>query len=102
MACISKTDYVLWRECAKNAWLRLHRPDIYYAAELTEFEQSIIDAGIEVEGPARALFPSGTLIRGSHSESQQKTVELLASKNGTSFQPVFQHTPLPPPTHLPP
>src|SRR5437773_11816902 len=82
MASISKTDYVLWRGCAKNAWLRLHKPDIYYAAELTEFEQSIIDVGIEVEGAARALFPSGTLIAGSHSEAQQKTAELLAAKSG--------------------
>jgi len=90
MASISKTDYVLWRGCAKNAWLRLHKPDIYYAAELTEFEQSIIDVGIEVEGAARALFPSGTLIAGSHSEAQQKTAELLAAKSGTLFQPVFE------------
>ena len=90
MASISKTDYVLWRGCAKNAWLRLHKPDIYYAAELTEFEQSIIDTGIEVEGAARALFPSGTLIAGSHSEAQQKTAELLTAKDGTLFQPVFE------------
>jgi len=42
MAWISKTDYVLWRGCAKNAWLKLHRPEVYYAAELTEFEQAVI------------------------------------------------------------
>lgn len=52
MAWISETDCVLWRECAKNAWLKLHRPEVYYAAELTEFEQAVIDAGIEVEGRA--------------------------------------------------
>src|SRR5437899_11083382 len=90
MAWISKTDYVLWRECAKNAWLRLHRPDIYYAAELTEFEQSVIDAGIEVEGAARELFPGGTLIVASQIAAQQKTAELLAANNGTSFHPVCE------------
>jgi Domain of unknown function(DUF2779) len=90
MSCISKTDYVLWRECAKNAWLRLHRPDIYYAAELTEFEQSVIDAGIEVEGAARGLFPGGTLIVASQIEAQQKTAELLTANSGTLFQPVFE------------
>src|SRR5882724_2762852 len=47
--CISKTDYILWRACAKNAWLRIHRPDVYYSAELTEFEQSVMAMGIEVE-----------------------------------------------------
>jgi hypothetical protein len=90
MACISKTDYVLWRECAKNAWLRLHRPDIYYAAELTEFEQSIIDAGIEVEGASRGLFPGGTLIVGSPTEAQQKTADQLTAESQTLFQPVFE------------
>lgn len=90
MACISKTDYMLWRRCATNAWLRLHRPDIYYATDLTEFERSIIDAGIQVEGAARALFSGGTLIAGSHSEAQQKTAELLTAKSGTLFQPVFE------------
>lgn len=62
MARIAKTDYVLWRECPQNAWLKLHRPDIYYATELTEFEQSLIDAEIEVEVVARRLFPDGTLV----------------------------------------
>lgn len=90
MAYISKTDYVLWRECAKNAWLKLHRPDIYYAAELTEFEQSIIDAGLEVESAARGLFPDGTLIAASQTEAQHKTAELLTANSRTLFQPVFE------------
>ncbi len=90
MACISKTDYVLWRECTKNAWLKLHRPDIYYATELTEFEQSVIDAGIEVEGVARGVFPGGILVTGSKSEAQQKTVDHLSANTRTLFQPVFE------------
>ncbi len=90
MAYISKTDYVLWRECAKNAWLKLHRPDIYYATELTEFEQSVIDAGIEVEGVARGLFPGGILVTGSKSEAQLKTAELLTANTSTLFQCVFE------------
>jgi hypothetical protein len=62
MTYISKADYMLWRECAKNAWLKLHRPDIYYAAELTEFEQSLIDTGMEVAGVTRGLIPDGIAI----------------------------------------
>ena len=81
---------MLWRECAKNAWLRLHRPDIYYASELTEFEQSLIDTGIEVEGAARGLFPGATLIVASQTEAQQKTGDLLTANSGTLFQPVFE------------
>jgi YD repeat-containing protein len=49
MTYISKTDYVLWRACPKNAWLRIHKPELYYSTELTEYEQSVIDMGVEVE-----------------------------------------------------
>jgi hypothetical protein len=28
MASVSKTDYLLWRACQKNAWLRIHKPDV--------------------------------------------------------------------------
>src|SRR5580700_3565924 len=90
MTCVSKTDYVLWRDCAKNAWLKLHKPDVYYATELTEFERSVIDAGIEVEGVARRLFTDGVLVTGSKDEVQQKTAELLSAKGRTLFQPVFE------------
>jgi hypothetical protein len=90
MTCISKTDYVLWRHCAKNAWLKLHKPDVYYATEMTEFEQSIIDRGIEVEAAACGLFADGVLISGSKTESQQKTTALLISKTRTLFQAVFE------------
>jgi hypothetical protein len=90
MTCISKTDYLLWRQCPKNAWLKLHRPDVYHAAELTEFEQSLIDAGIEAEGVARGLFPGGTLIAGSKIDARQETIDLLTAKTKTLFQPVFE------------
>jgi CRISPR/Cas system-associated exonuclease Cas4 (RecB family) len=91
MNCISKTDYVLWRECPKNAWLKLHRADIYNATELTEFEQSVIDAGIETEDVARGLFPGGILIAGSKTDTRQKTLDLLiTAKTQTLFQSVFE------------
>jgi Domain of unknown function(DUF2779)/Domain of unknown function DUF83 len=90
MACIAKTDYVLWRECPKNAWLKLHRPDIYYATELTEFEQSVMDAGIEVEVVARRLFPDGKLVTASKTDAPQKTAELVSANSPTLFQPVFE------------
>ena len=91
MAYISKTDYVLWRECAKNAWLKLHRPDIFNAGELTEFEQSVIDAGIETEILTRKLFPGGVVVTGSKSEAQEKTAQLLDLNTPTLFQPVFEN-----------
>jgi len=102
---ISKTDFLLYRECRKNAWLKIHRPEIYYKSELSDFEKAIIETGNEVEFFARQLFPTGVLIEGRDKISQKKTLELLDSiqdandssgvnnKNGvhtkTLFQPVF-------------
>src|SRR5271167_4342417 len=90
MPSISKTDYILWRACPKNAWLRVHKPDVYNSTELTEYEQSIIDMGIEVERVARGLFPDGVLVTGSRFDALQSTVALIASRTETLFQPVFE------------
>jgi hypothetical protein len=90
MAEISKTDYILWRECPKNAWLKVHKPGVYYASEPTEFDQSLIDSGIEVEEVARGLFPNGLLIAGRDEEARQRTQELLAAGTPTLFQPIFE------------
>ena len=55
---LSKTNYIIWRDCHKNAWLKIHKPDIYYANELSEFEKQIIETGNEVDLLARSLMPS--------------------------------------------
>jgi hypothetical protein len=49
-----------------------------------------IDAGIEVVGVARGLFPGGVLVTESKAEAQQKTTELLDTNAMTLFQPVFE------------
>src|SRR5437868_12527025 len=91
MTYISKTDYVLWRACPKNAWLRIHKPELYYSTELTEYEQSVRDMGIEVERVARKLFPQGVLVTGTKTEGRRDTLKYLASTSaGTLFQAVFQ------------
>ncbi len=56
---LTKTNYILFRECPKNAWLKVHEPDIYYAHELSAFELSIIESGNEVDLLTRDLFPNG-------------------------------------------
>ncbi len=90
VSSISKTDYILWRECAKNAWLRIHRPDVYYSTELTEFEQSIMEMGIELERVARGLFPDDAIVTGSQTDALQETRSLVNSNTLTLFQPVFE------------
>ena len=56
---LSKTNYILFRDCPKNAWLKIHKPDIYYAHELSAFEQQIIETGNEVDLLAKDLFLDG-------------------------------------------
>ncbi len=90
VSSISKTDYLLWQACPKNAWLRIHKPDVYYSAELTEYEQSVIEMGIEVERVARGLFPGSVTITGSRTDALQETRSLIVSRTRTLFQPVFE------------
>jgi hypothetical protein len=90
LSSISKTDYILWRACAKNAWLRIHKPDVYYSTELTEYEQSVMEMGIEVERVARGLFPDGVIVTGSQTDAFQETCSLIAPNTRTVFQPVFE------------
>src|SRR5690348_11425291 len=86
---ISKTDYILYRECKKNTWLKIHKPDVFFAAELSDFEKAIIETGNEVETEARKLFPNGVLIEGRGEGSQKLTQELLVKKTLVIFQGLF-------------
>ena len=86
---LTKTDYILWRECKKNTWLKVHKPDIYKAAELSEFEKQIIETGNEVDIISRQLFPGGFLVEGRGEKSQTLTQELLQKKQQVMFQPEF-------------
>lgn len=86
---LSKTDYILYRECPKNVWLKIHKPDVYLQTELTDFEKAIIETGNEVELVARKLFPGGVLIEGRGFAAQKETENLLAKKQKVIFQPVF-------------
>ena len=86
---LTKTDYILWRECKKNVWLKIHKPEIYNAQELSDFEKQIIETGNEVELVARQLFPSGILIEGRGMEAQKITQDLIARKESLIFQANF-------------
>ncbi|MEK7148077.1 MAG: DUF2779 domain-containing protein [Patescibacteria group bacterium] len=56
---LSKTNYIIWRDCHKNAWLKIHKPNVYFAHELSDFEKQIIETGNEVDLLARELFSTG-------------------------------------------
>ena len=89
MFTISKTDYLIFRECRKNAWLKLHREDIFYKSELSEFDKAIIETGNVAESYARKLFPNGILIEGRASAAQNITLAHISKKAPVLFQPVF-------------
>ena len=86
---LSKTDYILYRECPKNIWYKIHKPDIYSKSELSEFEKSIIETGNEVELVVRKLFPNGILIERRDVKGQEDTQDYLAKRQEVLFQPVF-------------
>lgn len=86
---LSKTDYILYRECPKNVWYKLHKPNIYFQSELSEFEKTIIETGNEVELAARKLFPSGVLIERRDEKGQKATQGYITQKQEVLFQPIF-------------
>jgi Domain of unknown function(DUF2779) len=86
---VSKTDYMRWRECQKNAWLAIHKPDFYYSFEPSEFELALRETGEQVESMARGLFPNGVLVGGRDERAWELTQKLINAKTPTIFQPVF-------------
>ena len=89
MVILSKTDYLIYRECRKNAWLKIHRPNVFNKSELSEFDKAIIETGNVVEQYARQLFPGGVMIEGRDRKAQGDTQGHIAKKTPVLFQPVF-------------
>ncbi len=85
---LTKTDYLIYKDCAKNAWLKVHKPDIYFAKPLSTFDQGIIETGNEVDTLARELFPNGILI--SDRDDSKGTMELVKNNTSIIYQPVFE------------
>lgn len=88
---ITKTLYLLYLECPKNAWLKLHKPELANLFELSDFEKSLLDKGNFVECFARKKFPDGILIKGElgiHS-SLDLTQKYILDKKPVIFQATF-------------
>ena len=84
---LSKTNYLVYRDCAHNAWVKVHKPEVYHAEPLSVFDQAIIETGNDVDVRARALFPGGVLIRRGDAAG---TAELVAARTPVLYQPVFE------------
>jgi hypothetical protein len=84
---LSKTIYLSYRDCAHNAWVRVHRPQIYGGFPLSDFEQALIETGRDVDALARELFPGGTLIE---REDYAKSAEHIRRRAPVLYQAVFE------------
>ena len=76
---LSKTNYLVYRDCAHNAWVKAHLPEVYKAKPLSVFDQAIIETGNEVDVLARDLFPGGVLIERGDAAG---TAQLVARARG--------------------
>jgi len=85
---LTKTDFLIARECNKNGWLKVHKSDIYRSKELSAFELNIIDTGNEIDQLARQLFPDGVLVENRH--DAEYTAELISRRTPVIYQPVFK------------
>jgi len=83
---LSKTNYLIWRDCRHNAWLKVHARDIYHAKPLSAFDQAIIETGNEIDVLARRLFPGGVEMG---RDDFAATAEHIAKRTPVLYQPVF-------------
>jgi hypothetical protein len=86
---LTKTEYIMYRECPNNTWVRRHRPEVYDRYEMSEFEQSLAAMGNEVEELARGMFPNGFLVERRSEGAQELTQKLVAEQTPVIFQAVF-------------
>ncbi len=85
---LSKTDYLIYKDCGKNAWLKIHKYDVYKTKTLSAFEEGIIETGNEVDELARDLFPGGVLLKDRNASDE--TAKLIKEKTSVIYQPVFE------------
>ncbi|AXK60366.1 DUF2779 domain-containing protein [Candidatus Chromulinivorax destructor] len=87
---ITKTRYLDFLDCPKNAWLSLHKPELAHLFELSEFAQGLTEQGNVIESLARKRFPQGVLIQGIAEKALAATAYHLAAQTPVIFQAAFQ------------
>lgn len=84
---LSKTNFLICLDCAKNAWLKIHKPEVYKKKALSSFELNIVDTGNHIDELARGLFPGGILVKSR--DDTEYTKKLMEEKISVIYQPVF-------------
>ena len=89
MQHITKTIYLEFLACAKNAWLKQYKPELAANFELSAFEKSLVANGNLVELWARKLFPSGILVEEFGEAATIKTQQYIKDEQSVIFQSTF-------------
>lgn len=84
---LTKTNFLTCLDCAKNAWLKIHNPEVYKKYPLSSFELNIIDTGNKIDEIARGLFPNGVTVESR--DDTELTKKLILEKTPVIYQPVF-------------
>ncbi|CAN5124528.1 hypothetical protein BH09DEP1_BH09DEP1_2770 [soil metagenome] len=89
---VHKSIYIEYLQCAKNAWLKLHkRQELQDSFALSDSEQAIMNKGNLVELWARKLFPKGILIEEHGEDAALITKSYIEQQTSVFFQSTFYH-----------
>lgn len=83
---ITKTDFMTFRNCASDFWMKKNNPQLFENVKPSDFERQLIEQGYEVELLAQLLFPEGV---DAKNMKQQELAFFLGSANTILFQPTF-------------
>lgn len=86
---LTKTDYLIYFECGKNAWVKIHKPDIYFSCPPSQFDLALLEMGNDVDVLARDLFPGGMLVESR--DDVEYTMKLIRDRTPVIYQPVFEN-----------
>jgi len=84
---LTKTNYLLYKKCPQNAWVKIFESQVYYSKQISDFDKMIMETGNEIDELARELFPGGILIKDR--KDINTTKELIGKKEKIIYQPVF-------------
>ncbi|MBU0613558.1 DUF2779 domain-containing protein [Patescibacteria group bacterium] len=84
---LTKTNYLVFKECPQNAWVKIFRPEIYQSKQISDFDKMIMESGNQIDELARELFPGGILIEDR--KDIHTTKKLVDKKEKIIYQPVF-------------
>ncbi|MBP9697939.1 MAG: DUF2779 domain-containing protein [Candidatus Moranbacteria bacterium] len=86
---ISKTIFQHCIHCPKDAWLKLHKPELRGQFVPSEFELHLMEQGNEVESYAHNLFPGGIEISTTGEHAVEDTRRLMTEHMAALFQATF-------------